>query len=349
MIENLKNAKVVLFGAGRNGTLMLKMLLDDGITPDYFVDNSCMNGYVDISNKTQNKSVFPVKKPEEMLSEDKTNLKIIITPSDPWFDEIKAQVKKMGLESCLYPDEHTFDSKCCPVCGDEFDTYLPFGIVSRKNSQCPNCHALERHRALWLYIKNHTNILDANNQAVKLKMLHFAPEPAIYNKIREYPHIDYYPVDIDSSKAGLRDVVDIQSIQYRDKMFDVIICNHVLEHIPDDYRAMREMCRVLEKDGVAYISVPIKNMQSTFEDPAYNTPELRLLHYGQDDHVRIYGNDFLQRLRDSGFNADVIELAKGLTMYELYRYGLFRTSGSIFRCTATLKYDVHTIKGDKTQ
>ena len=277
-----------------------------------------------------------------LLTEDQTSLKIIITAGDPWYGEIKQQVRKIGLENCLFHEEHILDSgilgsKCCPVCGSEFDMYLFFGIVPRKNVECPNCHALERHRALWLYIKNNTDLFDDNNRYTKL--LHFAPEPALYYKIRVYPHIDYYPVDIEPNRVGLCDVVDIQSIQYDVAMFDVIICNHVLEHIPDDSRAMREMRRVLKKSGVAYISVPISNMESTFEDSAYNTPELRLLHYGQDDHVRIYGKDFLQRLRDSEFNVDVIELANGLSVYEMYRYGLYLTAERVYRCMATLKHE----------
>lgn len=167
-------------------------------------------------------------------------------------------------------------------------------------------------------------------------MLHFAPEKVIYDKFSSLSNVDYYPVDINPSAkhlAGLkiRDAVDIQHIQYPDGMFDAVICSHILEHIPDDLKAMRELRRVLKKGSFAYIMCPIGNFDTTRENPEHNTPELRKEHYGQSDHVRHYGRDFSQRLTDSGFSVEIIEPNKVLANQELHWYGLSR-SEIIFKC-----------------
>ena len=222
------------------------------------------------------------------------------------------------------------DKRVCPLCNNEIRVYLPFGHPLRRNALCPCCGSLERHRALWLYLKNYTKILTSGKET---KILHFAPELLLQKMFSVITSIDYYPVDKNPNFVGIRDVVDIQKIKYPDNMFDVIICIHVMEHILDEKAAIKQMCRVLKRDGVAYINVPVRtNMADTFENPEYNTPELRLKHYGQDDHVRIYGNDFSKRLEKGGFIVEVIQPNKVFSDKEISKFGIHRDE-RIYKCT----------------
>jgi SAM-dependent methyltransferase len=126
------------------------------------------------------------------------------------------------------------------------------GVSPRKNARCPFCYSLERGRALWLYLQRNTKILD-EIFVNKLEVLHFAPERFFYDKFSNCSNVNYFPVDFNPKFKGIRDVVDIQKIQYENEKFDIIICIHVLEHIPDDNTAMKELLRVLKKSGTAYI------------------------------------------------------------------------------------------------
>jgi len=153
-----------------------------------------------------------------------------------------------------------------------------------------------------------------------IKLLHFAPEDILHPIFSSLSTIDYYPVDIDASRYNLRDVIDIQKINYADNMFDVIICSHVLEHVPDDHSAIKELFRVLKKNGTAFILVPIfYDLYRTYENPSYNTPELREEHFGHHDHVRKYGTDFSTRLIYSGFDVETINPKE---VFNKYDYGL---------------------------
>ena len=209
--------------------------------------------------------------------------------------------------------------KKCPICSNVLRLYLPFGVKLRKNAQCPVCGSLERHRTLWLYIQEHKDILGDQN----IKILHFAPERAIFNKLSMIKGVDYYPVDINPEHYGIRDVVDITNIQYEGNFFDLIICNHVLEHIPDDAKAMSELFRVLKPSGKAIINVPFnKTLEVTLEDEKYNTPELREKYYGQFDHVRLYGKDYVKRLEKAGFHVETVYPNVNRSAHELKIYGI---------------------------
>jgi len=153
------------------------------------------------------------------------------------------------------------------------------------------------------------------------KMLHFAPEQTLYKKFSSLENIDYWPVDINPNMPGVRKAVDITNISFDDNSIDVIICNHVLEHIPDEEKALSELYRVLAQDGFAFLNVPIIR-ETTLENPAYNTPELRFKYYGQDDHVRAYGKDYPDRLRKAGFKVEIVEYCKNLQPEQVKRYGL---------------------------
>jgi SAM-dependent methyltransferase len=188
----------------------------------------------------------------------------------------------------------------CPCCGWHFRKFLPFGIKRRPNAQCPKCGSLERHRLLWLFVKSRTNLFSDN-----LKVLHFAPEYCLQRILRLMPNLDYVSADLDSPLATIK--MDITNILFKDNSFDVILCSHVLEHIIDDYKAMRELFRVLKPGGWGILQTPIDSKRDkTFEDSRIVSPEERERFFGQSDHVRIYGRDYVDRLKEAGFEVLLI-------------------------------------------
>ncbi|MFH1184747.1 MAG: methyltransferase domain-containing protein [Chloroflexota bacterium] len=158
-------------------------------------------------------------------------------------------------------------------------------------------------------------------------MLHVAPELMLENRFRKIPHLDYLSADLSNPRAMVR--MDITDIRLPEHSFDVIYGSHVLEHVPDDRRAMREFRRVLKPGGWALFIVPI-TAETTFEDPAASTPEKRLHLFGQADHVRRYGPDFQQRLEEAGFVVTRIDAAKLVSPPEADRLGL--GTGVLFFC-----------------
>ena len=227
-----------------------------------------------------------------------------------------AQIEKISVNSLPQRGE----GQCvCPVCGKKFHTYLPFGEFPRKGVMCPNCQSVERHRALWIIL----NSLKFERRGMKI--LHFAPEPIFHQRFSSIPDVDYYPVDLNPKAFGIRKVVDITDIPFDDNTFDLIMCTHVLEHIPDDRKAMSELYRVLKPNlGVALLTVPIGNRATTLEKPEYNTPELRSKYYGQWDHVRRYGADYIDRLRAAKFSVEEVTMEKFFKLDDLNKFGLIR-------------------------
>lgn len=159
-----------------------------------------------------------------------------------------------------------------------------------------------------------------------MKILHFAPERIFHARFSSIPDVDYYPVDLNPKAFGIKQVVDITDIPFDDNTFDLIMCTHVLEHIPDDKKAMSELYRVLKPNkGVALLTVPINDsFSTTLEKPEYNTPELRSKYYGQFDHVRYYGLDYPDRLRAVNFSVEEITLGKFLSDDDLKKFGIFK-------------------------
>ena len=203
----------------------------------------------------------------------------------------------------------------CPCCGGRFSRWMP-GLSHRATRVCPRCGAQERHRALWLYMRERTDLFSRN-----ISILHWAPEYALQRSLSELPNAFYVSADLEGDEAMQH--MDITDVPFKDDAFDLIICVHVLEHVPDDRRAMREMARVLRPGGSAMILVPIVLEQPTLEDPAVDTPELRKEHYWQEDHVRLYGGDFRDRLAEEGFDVTVDSWIRTLDQATLDRYGLF--------------------------
>lgn len=183
----------------------------------------------------------------------------------------------------------------CPICQGQYTQFKPFEKILRLNALCPGCGSLERHRLLWLYLLRRTNFFRD-----QLKVLEIAPTRGFSDKIKEMPNIDYLSIDLNSPLAMCH--MDITALDLESNTFDCIICYHVLEHIPDDRKAMRELHRVLKPGGWAIIQVPLrKGCQQTLEDPNITTPEMRRKFYGQEDHLRYYGEDYKSRLEEAGF------------------------------------------------
>jgi SAM-dependent methyltransferase len=221
----------------------------------------------------------------------------------------------------------------CPCCNGNFDEFLPFGVKQRPNARCPNCGSLERHRLLWLYFQNRTNLFSEN-----LKVLHIAPEDIFQNAFKAMPNLDYISGDIKSSRAMVK--MDITNIPYEANSFDVILCVHVLEHILDDRKAMRELFRVLKPNGWSILQVPIDlKRDKTFEDPSITMPEDRTRFFGQHDHVRVYGRDYRDRLEESGFLVTVDGYARDLGTDLIKKYSL-KQHHEIYFCRKSKQNDV---------
>jgi SAM-dependent methyltransferase len=209
----------------------------------------------------------------------------------------------------------------CPCCGSTYLTFLPAGILKRANATCIKCGSLERHRNLWLFFLANAQLLEK-----QIKLLHAAPEKIFYKKFSADKNIDYYPIDLHPAdyNYGTKTMeMDLTDLKYSDNFFDAIICNHVLEHIPDDRKAMKEIYRVLKPDGWAIINVPIKpEMSYTIEDPTIDDPQKQLKLFGQPDHVRIYGKDYTDRLHCCGFRVEVIQYPLQFDSNQQFYYGL---------------------------
>ncbi|MCF8321821.1 MAG: methyltransferase domain-containing protein, partial [Flavobacterium sp.] len=183
-----------------------------------------------------------------------------------------------------------------PIDGKSFRSMLPYGYETQRNNVLsPSTLSLERHRLLWLYLNDQTDFFTAPK-----KVLHFAPEQAFYKRFRNQKNLDYTTTDLFSPLADVK--ADICNLPFEDNQYDVILCNHVLEHIPDDTKAMQELFRVLKPGGMAILQIPQDlKMEITFTDDSITDQKERANIFGQYDHVRIYGRDYFDKLRSSGF------------------------------------------------
>lgn len=207
-----------------------------------------------------------------------------------------------------------------PIDGKSFSKFLPYGYIhQRENVLSPSTLSLERHRLLWLYLKRKTNFFTA-----PLKVLHFAPEQAFYKRFRKLENIKYTTTDLNSPLADVK--ADICELPFSNNSFDFILCNHVLEHISDDERAMKEIFRVLKPGGTAILQIPIDMQRKlTFEDDSITDKEERSRIFGQYDHVRVYGRDYFATLRKIGFKVEEVDLTEELSEEEIRRYSLSKS------------------------
>lgn len=204
-----------------------------------------------------------------------------------------------------------------PIDGKSFSKFLPYGYgKQRDNVLSPSTLSLERHRLLWLYLKNETDFFTTPS-----KVLHFAPEQAFYKRFRKLKHLEYTTTDLNSPLADVK--ADICNLPFDDNEYDIIFCNHVLEHIPDDTKAMQELLRVLKPGGMAILQIPQDlNRATTFEDDSITDPQERAQIFGQYDHVRVYGKDYFEKLRSIGFKVDEVEYTEKLSKDEVTQFCL---------------------------
>lgn len=204
-----------------------------------------------------------------------------------------------------------------PIDGSSYRKFLSYGYQNlRENALCPGTLSLERHRLLWLYLTRKTNFL---NQS--LKVLHIAPEQVFYTKFKAIKDWEYTTTDLHSPLADIK--ADICALPFNNDQFDLIFCNHVLEHIPDDKKAMEELYRVLKKGGTLIAQVPLnEELDETFEDDTITDKKERTRIFGQYDHVRVYGKDYYTRLNTVGFESKGITFINTMSIEEIDRFGL---------------------------
>ncbi|WP_418510902.1 class I SAM-dependent methyltransferase [Corallibacter sp.] len=204
-----------------------------------------------------------------------------------------------------------------PIDDKSFKTFLPYGYgTQRNNVLSPSTLSLERHRLLWLYLKNETDFFSAKN-----KVLHFAPEQCFLKRFKALKNIDYTTTDLLSPIADVK--ADICNLPFADNSYDVIFCNHVLEHIPDDTKAMQELYRVMKPGGFGIFQIPQDlNRETTFEDDSITDKKERAKIFGQYDHVRIYGRDYFDKLRRIGFKVEEVDYTASLSDADIHKYCL---------------------------
>lgn len=212
----------------------------------------------------------------------------------------------------------------CPCCRQSQPAYLP--LTNTLNGVCAACGSYHRHRLLLLYLEQQT---DLHTRREPTRLLHVAPEPAIARHLRGFPGIRYASTDrcasgYDYAAGSISARSDIVALPFPDDVFDVILCNHVFEHILDERAAMREVHRVLRRDGWAILMVPLTENPETYEDASITDPEQRTMHYGQFDHVRLYGEDYPRRLQEAGFEVSMIDYAAQFDAEETRRFGILQ-------------------------
>lgn len=206
-----------------------------------------------------------------------------------------------------------------PIDGKSFRSFLSYGYaVNRENALSPSTLSLERHRLLWLYLQHETDFFTKPQ-----KVLHFAPEQAFYKRFRNQKNLDYTTTDLLSPLADVK--ADICDLPFEDNSFDTILCNHVLEHIPDDTKAMQELYRILKPNGMAILQIPQDLKRDvTFEDDSITDPKERTKIFGQYDHVRVYGRDYFDKLRSIGFTVKEEDYTNNFTPEEIQKYCLMK-------------------------
>jgi SAM-dependent methyltransferase len=215
----------------------------------------------------------------------------------------------------------------CPCCGWRLRafTHGNMSLRTRHFGYCPRCNAKSRHRRDWLFLENFTDLFNDD-----LHLLHVSPKFSLSRRFVKMPNISYVGIDL-HERPNTSIKADISGIPIRSATFDALLCIHVLEHVQDDLRAISELWRVLKPGGWAVVSVPIRLDQKTYEDPRITEPEERRRHFGEEQHVRIYGHDFLVRLEAAGFEVQ-LDLAEDVDPATNEKYGLLADE-NVFFCT----------------
>lgn len=218
---------------------------------------------------------------------------------------------------------HAGNQRYCPCCDSHLRYFGPYGERPRDDALCPVCGALERHRLAAMYLQNRRDLLDRTD-----RILHVAPERPVERILRDWATGAYISVDLDEENAMMQ--ADLRHMPFPSASFDGVFCSHVLEHVPEDRKAMVEMYRVLRPGGWALVQVPVER-QTTYEDVTITDPNVRRQLFGQPDHVRVYGRDIVDRLTEAGFEVDVERPQQDLDGESVERCGL-KTREEIFLC-----------------
>lgn len=209
----------------------------------------------------------------------------------------------------------------CPVCEKSFSKFLSYGsdVAHRENVLCPYDLTLERHRLMWLYLKEQSNFFSANN----LDVLHIAPEQCFHKKFKNQKNLNYLTGDLVSPIADMH--FDLHEIPLEDNRFDVVFCNHVLEHVDDAHQCMSELYRVMKPGGWGIMQVPLDyTRDTTYEDASITSPEEREKHFWQKDHVRLFGNDYPEWLKKAGFEVETFDVNQKYSSEMVDRYRLIK-------------------------
>lgn len=200
----------------------------------------------------------------------------------------------------------------CPVCERQFRKFARF---HGENDQCPGCGSLMRHRMILLYLRDVLRLEESSAD-----VLHVGPAVSIRQRLSRLGSLRYLSVDVDPALADIQ--ADVTDLRFADESFDFVLCVHVLEHVPEDRKAISELFRVLRPGGVALIQVPPSSLEVTREDPSVTDPAERERLFGQHDHVRLCGADYRERLAEPGFRVEVVDYVTELAPEERARYGL---------------------------
>jgi SAM-dependent methyltransferase len=229
--------------------------------------------------------------------------------------ELNGLTRARRLAAAWLRDRRQFRRKrlprTCPICGYH-GVFISVGHPGRWDARCLNCGSRERHRLLHLWITE-----GGGDKLAGKRILHFAPEKAFMRRMRGNPLYE----TADLLQSGVTHKVDITGTGLEGGHYDVVMANHVLEHIGDDRAAMRELFRLLKPGGFALLSVPINaTRENTYEDPAVTAKAERWAHFSAHDHLRYYGLDFAERLSEAGFIVETFRVSPG----DEVKYGLLR-------------------------
>jgi SAM-dependent methyltransferase len=211
------------------------------------------------------------------------------------------------------------DSVECPVCGGKFSKFLSYGsnVAHRDNVLCPRDLTLERHRLMWLYLRDHTQFFSEQ----PIELLHIAPEQCFHGLFKKQANLNYLTGDLVSPIADMH--FDLHHIPLEDNRFDVVFCNHVLEHVDDANQCLRELYRVMKSGGWGIMQVPQDmNLEKTLEDQTIVSASEREKYYRQKDHVRLFGRDYPDWLRNAGFTVCEFLMSEYYSTEQIERFRL---------------------------